>query len=195
MCSTAVCTQTHTSGRTQCARHRITVELSLGVCVCVHVTVCACLRVCVSACLRACAFTYQCASCYVWHAGTVFRLPFSSLKHFERLDFQVACVPRTSYVTFVSFPVFSAFIALSLALIFTRQPRTVCVCAAWKAPSFICLQCHSSKRLAAYKTVIGYWKFSVLSYKYILCSVIEVMLLRNHLCQVSSFLLFVLPEG
>lgn len=123
----------------------------------------------------------------------MFRLPFSSLKHFERLDFQVVCVPKTSYVTFVSFPVFSAFIALSLALIFTRQPRTVCVCVE---------RLHHSSVYNA--TAANAWlhtkqlsdiENSLLGYKYILCSVIEVMLLRNHLCQVSSFLLFVLPEG
>lgn len=118
-CAAAACSQTCASGwRTHCGRHCKNAELSLGqrwqgVCVCVFVS------------------TYQCASCYVWHTGTVFHLSFYSMKHFERLGFQVFCVPKTSYNTFVSFPVFPAFTALSLALIFTRQPCAVlfvCVC-------------------------------------------------------------------
>lgn len=141
-------------------------------------SVCGCVGVCVS--------TYQCASCYVWHAGTIFRLPFSSMKHFERLGFQVLCVPRTSFITFVSFPVFSPFIVLSLTLIFTWQPSAVCGCAAWKAPSFICLQYHGGKRLAVCKTVIGYCKFSaLLTYKWILCSAFEVIVVEKY--SVSSF--------
>lgn len=123
-------TQTHTYSRAHTHTHCVpgTAELSLGqsgqgVCVCMRVH----------------ASTYQCASCYVWQAGTMFGLPFSSMKHWW-LGFQLISVPSTSYITFASLPVFSAFIVLSLALIFTQQPCSVCLCTAWKAPSFICLQ-------------------------------------------------------
>lgn len=179
--SPLLCTQAHTQGGTQCARLCSLGRSRHGVCV---------FPVCILLCLTC---RENASSSFFLHE-TLWVTGLSS-----------DLCSKASYITLVSFPVFTVFIVPSLTLIFTLKPSlSVCVCLKGSISHLPTRPRHQTPCCIQN----SYWIFPIvwwqIQFHQIWCSALELMVLRNSVFNVSwvwitngiiQFVLLLLPQS